>query len=85
MSERNGGTLDLSIVIPLHNEADNVDPLIAELYSTLENLGLSFELILVDDGSTDETFVRMRAQADQRRSEERRVGQECRSRGSPYH
>lgn len=66
MPERDDESLDLSIVIPMHNEVDNVDPLIDELYSTLGDLGLSFELILVDDGSSDETFVRMRAQADQR-------------------
>lgn len=64
MPERNGEVPDLSIVIPMHNEVDNVDPLIEELYSTLRDLGLSFELILIDDGSTDETFARMRAQVD---------------------
>ncbi len=64
MPERNVEVPDLSIVIPMHNEVDNVDPLIEELYSTLGDLGLSFELILIDDGSTDETFARMRAQVD---------------------
>jgi len=66
MAERGGGVPDLSVVIPLHNETDNVDPLIDELYATLAELGMSFELILVDDGSTDGTFGRMSAQAAQR-------------------
>ena len=66
MTERHGESLDLSIVIPLHNEADNVGPLIDELYAALGELGRSFEVILVDDGSTDETFARLREQASQR-------------------
>ena len=66
MPERHGESLDLSIVIPLHNEADNVGPLIDELYAALGELGRSFEVILVDDGSTDETFARLREQASQR-------------------
>jgi len=66
MPESNGDALDLSIVIPLHNEADNVGPLIEELYTTLDGVGMSFELILVDDGSTDETFARLCAEAAQR-------------------
>jgi len=66
MPERTGDPPGLSIVIPLHNESDNVDALIDEIYSTLGELGIGFELILVDDGSTDATFARMRAQESQR-------------------
>lgn len=53
---------DLSIVVPVHNEAANVDALIEEIYSVLGDLEI--ELILVDDGSTDETADRLRALAD---------------------
>jgi dolichol-phosphate mannosyltransferase len=45
--------LELSIVIPLYNERDNLVPLEAELEKTLPGLGLSYEILLVDDGSTD--------------------------------
>jgi dolichol-phosphate mannosyltransferase len=51
---------DLSVVIPIHNEADNVEPLIEELYAALARHG-RFEVICVDDGSTDGTFVHLRA------------------------
>jgi len=45
----------LSVVAPAHNEQDNIDPLIEEVSSALEPLGISFEFIIVDDGSTDAT------------------------------
>ena len=51
---------DLSIVVPMHNEAENVGPLHDELLEALAPLERSAELIFVDDGSTDETFDRLR-------------------------
>lgn len=50
----------LSIVIPLHDEELNVAPLHAELTSVLERMGVPYEVILVDDGSEDGTFARLR-------------------------
>ena len=49
--------LELSIVIPLHNEEESVAHLHERLTATLRPLGKSYELILVDDGSTDRTFA----------------------------
>lgn len=46
----------LSVVIPAYNEAPNVEPGYRELLAVLEPLGRPFEVIVVDDGSTDETF-----------------------------
>jgi dolichol-phosphate mannosyltransferase len=46
-------TPDLSVVIPVYNEEDNLPPLWAELCSVLEGLSLSFEVVFVDDGSRD--------------------------------
>jgi glycosyltransferase involved in cell wall biosynthesis len=43
----------LSITIPVYNEAQNVAPLYAGLKAALEPLGKPFEIILVNDGSTD--------------------------------
>jgi glycosyltransferase involved in cell wall biosynthesis len=48
---------DISIVIPLYNEADNVVPLHARLMEAASALGLPFEIIYVDDGSRDVTFA----------------------------
>jgi undecaprenyl-phosphate 4-deoxy-4-formamido-L-arabinose transferase len=45
----------LSIVIPMWNEARNVRGLFERLYPVLEPLGLPFEVVAVDDGSTDAT------------------------------
>ncbi|MBM3809978.1 MAG: glycosyltransferase family 2 protein [Acidimicrobiia bacterium] len=50
---------DLSIVIPVHNESPNITPLYDELTQTLVQFGRSYELIVVDDGSTDDTFERL--------------------------
>jgi glycosyltransferase involved in cell wall biosynthesis len=46
-------TLDLSVVVPIYNERDNVGPLTADLLREVGALGKSFEVILVDDGSRD--------------------------------
>jgi glycosyltransferase involved in cell wall biosynthesis len=48
--------MDLSIVIPLFNEAENVKPLIAEIQAAVEPLSKRYEIVLVDDGSRDNTF-----------------------------
>ncbi|MBX3408457.1 MAG: glycosyltransferase family 2 protein [Phycisphaeraceae bacterium] len=47
--------LDLSVVAPAHNEEANIQPLVAEVERALSASGLSFEFIIVDDGSTDGT------------------------------
>jgi glycosyltransferase involved in cell wall biosynthesis len=54
----------LSVVIPAYNEAPNVEPCYRELLSVLEPLGRPFEVIVVDDGSTDETFAVLARIAD---------------------
>ncbi len=48
--------IDLSIVVPLYNERDNIRPLYEEIKSALDSLGLSYEIIIVDDGSQDGSF-----------------------------
>jgi glycosyltransferase involved in cell wall biosynthesis len=52
-------TPEISVVIPLRDEELNVLPLHAELSEVLAALGVSYELILVDDGSEDGTFARV--------------------------
>ena len=47
-------TVDLSIVIPFLNEAPNLRPLHAELVPVLNTLGPQWEIVYVDDGSTDD-------------------------------
>ena len=50
---------ELSVVIPLLDEAANVDALYLELTETLEAWGRGFEVVFVDDGSTDGTFEKL--------------------------
>lgn len=52
-------TPDLSIVIPIRNEAANLPALYAEFRDTLDAWGRPWELLLVDDGSTDDSFAIM--------------------------
>ncbi|CAI8294136.1 MAG: Dodecaprenyl-phosphate galacturonate synthase [Gammaproteobacteria bacterium] len=49
----------LSVVIPLYKEEDNVEHLVTELHTVLETYPGEFELVLVDDGSTDRTRERL--------------------------
>jgi glycosyltransferase involved in cell wall biosynthesis len=48
--------MDLSIIIPVLNEEENVKPLIAEIKAAVEPLSKRYEMVIVDDGSRDETF-----------------------------
>ncbi|GAG56449.1 unnamed protein product, partial [marine sediment metagenome] len=48
--------IDVSVVVPIFNEAENIQLLYDKLTPVLDSLGRSCEVILVDDGSTDGTF-----------------------------
>jgi len=45
--------VDLSIVIPVFNERDNLEPLLREIAASLSGLEVSYEVLMIDDGSTD--------------------------------
>ncbi len=47
---------EISVVVPMRNESLNVEQLYRELTSTLEAFGRSFEVLAIDDGSSDDTF-----------------------------
>jgi glycosyltransferase involved in cell wall biosynthesis len=47
---------EVSVVIPLHDEEGNIAPLHDELTGVLLQMNVSYEVIFVDDGSTDRTF-----------------------------
>ena len=49
-------SVELSIVIPLYNEEPNLAPLHAELSAVLASMKVPYEVLIVDDGSTDGTF-----------------------------
>ncbi len=50
---RAGEAIGLSIVIPIHNEVDNITPLYNELVDVLSRLKERYEILFVNDGSTD--------------------------------
>jgi glycosyltransferase involved in cell wall biosynthesis len=47
--------MDLSIIVPVYNEEENVEPIVEEIGAALGGMGKSFEVIVVDDGSKDDT------------------------------
>ena len=51
--------MDLSIVIPFYNEEDSIRPLYDAVVDAMSGLSYTYELILVDDGSADETLNKM--------------------------
>jgi glycosyltransferase involved in cell wall biosynthesis len=47
----------LSVVVPFYNEEENVTELHARLHTVLDEVGWPYELVFVDDGSTDHTYT----------------------------
>lgn len=56
----------LSLVIPVYNEADSLVPLVAEIDESLAVSGRPYEIVFVDDGSTDGSFAVMKGIAEAR-------------------
>ncbi|GGA98753.1 glycosyltransferase family 2 protein [Allosediminivita pacifica] len=52
---------DISVCVPIYNEEESVGPLHEAIVAALEPSGYSFEIVLVDDGSKDDTIPRLRA------------------------
>ncbi len=55
------GTPRVSVVAPAHNEEENINRLVQEVHDALAPRGISFEFIVVDDGSTDSTRAKVQA------------------------
>src|SRR5213593_4886340 len=53
----------VSVVIPLYNEGSHVSALLSDLKTALEETGCRFDVILIDDGSRDDTWERIKAEA----------------------
>jgi glycosyltransferase involved in cell wall biosynthesis len=51
----------LSVVVPVFNEEDNAEPLVRGIANSVRPLGLPLEIVVVDDGSSDETVPRIQA------------------------
>lgn len=53
--EQGIGEVYLTVTAPAHNERDNVGPLVEEIEAALDATGIDYEVLIVDDGSTDGT------------------------------
>jgi glycosyltransferase involved in cell wall biosynthesis len=56
--------IELSVVIPVHNEEDNIEPMVDRVCAALKDFAGRWELILIDDGSTDDTLRNAREELD---------------------
>jgi len=68
------GNPNLSVVAPLFNESQNVRPLVEWILQALDSFAGSFEIILVDDGSRDDTWEQVRGMAADPRVSGLRLG-----------
>ena len=55
----------LSIVIPVYNEEDNIHPLVDRVHHAMQTYAHPWELIIVDDGSSDATWQRLQETREQ--------------------
>jgi dolichol-phosphate mannosyltransferase len=53
--------VELSLVIPAYNEEETIEECVREADGVLDSLGKTYEIVVVDDGSTDSTFARLRS------------------------
>ena len=51
--------MDLSIVIPLFNESESIIELNESIINSLKDKGLNYEIIYIDDGSTDSSWSKI--------------------------
>lgn len=49
--------MDLSLVIPIYNEIESIPQLLAEIHEALDSTNVEYEIVCVDDGSTDGSFA----------------------------
>ncbi|MBM4358715.1 MAG: glycosyltransferase family 2 protein [Deltaproteobacteria bacterium] len=56
---RSNPRVNLSIVVPIYNEEDNIDGLVSQLTAALEPTGRTYEILAIDDGSSDTTFAKL--------------------------
>ena len=51
--------VDISVVLPVFNELENISPLLTDLNDALAGTGKTFEIIFIDDGSTDGSLEKL--------------------------
>ncbi|MBI4949837.1 MAG: glycosyltransferase family 2 protein [Deltaproteobacteria bacterium] len=61
------GHLIFSVVVPVFNEEPNIDEFLKRTLKVMDSLGGAFEIVFVDDGSTDSTFKKILKWAEARK------------------
>jgi len=59
--------MDLSVVIPVYNEEESITELCGSIEKVCTGAGLSFEILLIDDGSSDLSWGKIKELADQKK------------------
>jgi len=59
LKKSKGKPLEISVIIPVFNEEDNIDLLYAKLVAALDELGRTWEAIIIDDGSSDKSYEKL--------------------------
>ena len=59
--------IDLSIVIPVYNEEESLELLYNSIINNLENTNLNFEIIFIDDGSSDKSWNVIKAISEKKK------------------
>src|SRR5438132_8091025 len=52
--------VELSLVIPCHNEQKNLEPLLSAIHEAMDPVGLDYEVVITDDRSTDESWAELK-------------------------
>lgn len=60
--------MDLSVVIPIYNEEKNIESLLEQIYGTVDGFRETFEVIAVNDGSTDSSLEKLKEEKEDRRN-----------------
>lgn len=56
--------ITMSVVLPVYNEEENIGRLYTELKQAIDEIGVTYEIVFVDDGSSDSSFLRLQKIAE---------------------
>ncbi len=56
---------EISIIVPIYNEASNIETLMTEIVTAMESYGRGYEIVAIDDGSSDDSYALLKAQHEE--------------------
>jgi glycosyltransferase involved in cell wall biosynthesis len=60
MAKEKSDSIEVSLVAPVFNEEESVGPFYQRIVSVMERLGLSYEIVFINDGSSDGSFAKLK-------------------------